>query len=370
MPVQSVTTDLDHRLTKLEKELKQMKDGNYEKLIDLISGKIDSNLTAYLPKVQTVIYDFEDFKMAVEPEMANVKKAYEHQIPNIMGQIDGLRKDIESARNSSEGGSQQKNNYSIQEIYRKVQEHDRQLKKVITSFEIMPTPEQFKEVESRLGYTVSEDFMLNTTANMKESLKADIKKAVEMIVNVDLQMQMNYINRDDFNEKMTELDDKLVNKMGITEFNDALQQFDEDLKEENKETYEYIQSVKKHFAVVTKEIDKIREDFRAYDDRLAAKTSTEETQQIWDNFNRFAFYDDLKDLYNRTLPELSKFEERIIKQNAMLEKSEIILRRYDEVITEKASKHDFKDLEKMVKTQYTANIDFKEIVEKLNERIT
>ena len=214
----------------------------------------------------------------------------------------------------------------------------------------MPTPEQFKEVESRLGYTVSEDFMLNTTANMKESLKADIKKAVEMIVNVDLQMQMNYINRDDFNEKMTELDDKLVNKMGITEFNDALQQFDEDLKEENKETYEYIQSVKKHFAVVTKEIDKIREDFRAYDDHLAAKTSTEETQQIWDNFNRFAFYDDLKDLYNRTLPELSKFEERIIKQNAMLEKSEIILRRYDEVLTEKASKHDFKDLEKMVKT--------------------
>jgi hypothetical protein len=49
------------------------------------------------------------------------------------------------------------------------------------------------------------------------------------------------------------------------------------LKEENKETYEYIQSVKKHFAVVTKEIEKIREDFQAYDDRLAGKTSVEET---------------------------------------------------------------------------------------------
>lgn len=65
--------------------------------------------------------------------------------------------------------------------------------------------------------------------------------------------------------------------MGIPEFNEALQQFDEDLKEENKETYEYIQSVKKHFAVVTKEIEKIREDFQAYDDRLAGKTSVEET---------------------------------------------------------------------------------------------
>lgn len=63
---------------------------------------------------------------------------------------------------------------------------------------------------------------------------------------------------------------------------------------------------------MTKEIEKIREDFQAYDDRLAGKTSVEETQQVWDNFNRFAFYEDLKDLYNRTLPELSRFEERLI----------------------------------------------------------
>ena len=241
---------------------------------------------------------------------------------------------------------------------------------MIASFEVMPTPEQFKEVESRLGYTVSEDFMLNTTANMKDNLAADIKKAVEMIVNVDLQMQMNYVSRDDFSEKMTEIDDKLVNKMGILEFNEALQQFDEDLKEENKETYEYIQSVKKHFAVVTKEIDQIRADFRAYDDRLADKTSVEETQQIWNNFNRFALYDDLKDLYNRTLPELSKFEERLIQYNSVLEKNDIILRRYDEVITEKASKHDVKDLEKLLKTQYTTSADFKENLDKLNERLT
>lgn len=212
--------------------------------------------------------------------------------------------------------------------------------------------------------------MLQTTANLKETLSSDIKKAVKMVVDVDLQMQMNYINRDDFQEKMQEVDDKLVNKMGIPEFNEALQQFDEDLKEENKETYEYIQSVKKHFAVVTKEIEKIREDFRAYDERLIGKTSVEETQQIWDNFNKFAFYDDLKDLYNRTLPELSRFEERLIKQNATLEKNDIILRRYDEVLTEKASKIDVKDLEKLMRTGFTPIQDFKDMFEKLNDRIT
>jgi len=86
----------------------------------------------------------------------------------------------------------------------------------------MPTPEQIKELETRLSYTVSEDFMLQTTANLKETLSSDIKKAVKMVVDVDLQMQMNYINRDDFQEKMQEVDDKLVNKMGIPEFNEAL----------------------------------------------------------------------------------------------------------------------------------------------------
>jgi hypothetical protein len=64
--------------------------------------------------------------------------------------------------------------------------------------------------------------MLQTTANLKESLSSDIKKAVKMVVDVDLQMQMNYINRDDFLEKMQEIDDKLLNKMGIPEFNEAL----------------------------------------------------------------------------------------------------------------------------------------------------
>lgn len=35
-------------------------------------------------------------------------------------------------------------------------------------------------------------------------------------------------------------------------------------------------------------------------------------QPIWKNFERFALYDDLKDLYSKVLPEIVKFEQRII----------------------------------------------------------
>ena len=122
--------------------------------------------------------------------------------------------------------------------------------------------------------------------------------------------------------------------------------------------------------MVTKEIEKIREDFQAYNDRLRDKATVEETQQIWDNFNKFAFYEDLKDLYNRTFPELARFEERLIKFNSHLEKNDIILRRFDEVISEKSSKVDLKELEKLVKTSYTPLDKFNDENEVLNDRIS
>lgn len=58
----------------MEKELRTLTEKNFEKLLDVISLKIDSNMNAYLPKVQTLIYDFEDFKMAYDTEMVTLKK--------------------------------------------------------------------------------------------------------------------------------------------------------------------------------------------------------------------------------------------------------------------------------------------------------
>ena len=67
---------------------------------------------------------------------------------------------------------------------------------------------------------------------------------------------------------------------------------------------------------------------------------------MWSNFNQFALYDDLKDLYGKTVPEIKKFEDRIIEFNCQLERIDEIMRRFDEVITEKASKMDLRDIVK------------------------
>ena len=59
-------------------------------------------------------------------------------------------------------------------------------------------------------------------------------------------------------------------------------------------------------------------------------------------------YDDLKDLYAKTMPEIKKFEDKIINFSISLEKTDIIMRRFDEIMTEKASKMDLRDLAKNI----------------------
>lgn len=80
--------------------MRTLTEKNFDKILDVISSKIDSNMSAYLPKVQALIYDFEDFKMAYDTEMVTLKKYRDVTVPHISTQIEGLRTDIESIRSS------------------------------------------------------------------------------------------------------------------------------------------------------------------------------------------------------------------------------------------------------------------------------
>jgi hypothetical protein len=41
---------------------------------------------------------------------------------------------------------------------------------------------------------------------------------------------------------------------------------------------------------------------------LKTKVDFEEIERLWKNFERYSMYDDLKDLYMKTVPEIFKFE--------------------------------------------------------------
>lgn len=47
-----------------------MKSGN---LLETMAAKIDQNLSTYLPKVQNIVYEFEDFKLQADDDFATIK---------------------------------------------------------------------------------------------------------------------------------------------------------------------------------------------------------------------------------------------------------------------------------------------------------
>ena len=52
---------------------------------------------------------------------------------------------------------------------------------------------------------------------------------------------------------------------------------------------------------------------------LNFKLNKSDAANIWKHFDRFALYNDLKDLYGKTIPELVKFEQKIINFQAEFE---------------------------------------------------
>ena len=113
------------------------------------------------------------------------------------------------------------------------------------------------------------------------------------------------------------------------------------------------QSVKKTVEENNKQIDELR-------DQLDSKLSREEGSRLWGNFSRFAVYDDLKELYQRCLPAISKFEDQLQDFVTDSAKLKLVVRRFDEVISTKVSKFQLAEFQTTVETEYALKADVAE----------
>ena len=82
---------------------------------------------------------------------------------------------------------------------------------------------------------------------------------------------------------------------------------------------------------------------------MHARLNKKDGQQIWRYFRRFAEYDDLKDLYKKVIPQLAKFEQKIIDCQSELNQTALIIRQFDENISSKAEKHAINELYDLIK---------------------
>ena len=62
------------------------------------------------------------------------------------------------------------------------------------------------------------------------------------------------------------------------------------------------------------------------------KLAMTDGKRIWRHFQRFAEYEDLRDLYKKCIPEISKFESKILDFDDDLQKCRLVLRNFDEIL--------------------------------------
>ena len=79
-------------------------------------------------------------------------------------------------------------------------------------------------------------------------------------------------------------------------------------------------------------------------ERLARKAERTELLGVVESLKKYALYQDLKDLYGKVLPPLSTFEAKMEEMSASYEQSKEMIRRYDEIMSEKASKTAIKEI--------------------------
>ena len=74
------------------------------------------------------------------------------------------------------------------------------------------------------------------------------------------------------------------------------------------------------------------------DMKLDDKIELSDLKPLWKNFERFSLYSDFRELYNKVLPEINKFETRIIQLSENMERNNEIVREFDSLISQKTNK--------------------------------
>lgn len=102
---------------------------------------------------------------------------------------------------------------------------------------------------------------------------------------------------------------------------------------------------------------------------MLLKMNKSDATSIWNYFQRFAEYNDLKDLYNKVIPELAKFEQKMANYEKEAKVQQLIIARFDENISQKSSKTQISVLYDYIKKNCATNDEAAGSREAINKSI-
>ena len=142
-----------------------------------------------------------------------------------------------------------------------------------------------------------------------------------------------------------ELKQILERKLFIQEYVDRQTEVTEQYNGRFNEIDDDIDRIKGRIKKCDEDVRNImKHDLKEIKAELKNKSNTEEVLKLWKNFQNFAEYQDLRDLYSKVIPEIQRFEDKMQEMLNEQAKTSLIVKRFDEVLIEKASKQQIREL--------------------------
>ncbi|CDW86627.1 UNKNOWN [Stylonychia lemnae] len=368
-PTRKEFTELNARLQKIEHEMDKQKSEGMTRVVDYTASKFASNIDLYFPKFGILSEQFEEFKVNLEADLASLQISTSN-LANVMSSMELFKKDIEYFRKQYQKASQ----YDLDEIFNTQQLINTEMENLKYQFKSIGSADKIMEIENRLTNDVLSKVAFAEVMKNIESKFVSMLDYRNMIQNIDrLQnyFEQTYISKEEYEDRKQilnkELDLKLQARLSVIDFNDSMQIFEENLDERLTQISAAQELHKKQFQKINKDFINMQQDIKYVDDQLNLKIDLDEGKRIWKNFTKYCLYEDLKDLYNKTVPEIQKFEHKLMEFNSDLEKQQIIIRRFDEILTDKASKQNIKEIYQHI-TLFTESTDFNMFRIQINEK--
>ena len=90
-------------------------------------------------------------------------------------------------------------------------------------------------------------------------------------------------------------------------------------------------------------IDSFEDGLKEFRIDLGDKLDHKDGKKIWEHLQRFAEYSDLKDLYQKCIPQLASFEQKMIEFSNDYDRIEGVISIFDRQLLTKTSKISFEE---------------------------
>eukprot|EP00347_Sterkiella_histriomuscorum_P005859 403355004 len=342
--------DLLQRVQLLEEDQVRYKKEGMIKLAEFAAAKFGQNVDLYFPRFQVLYEDFHGHKQRSDQELEGMKRGIRQDTIGNNSKIDQIKIEVEKMKAAIQ---HQSNSIMDSPVFNSLQDQVRTAQAEIESLKLrmknMPSPEKLESIEHRFREFITFDHFKDFSDNLHRRFctQDQVTNIKDSIYKIDTKL-VNYTTKDELKKVQYQvelnIDKKLLPKLSMEQFQKELEQVDKQFNVRIDAIKTTQNQNKNTFSQINRDFQHIQDDLKYLDEQVQNTVDREEGDKIWNHFKRFCKFDDMKDLYQKTVPEIQKFEQKLIDFTQDMEKNQFIVRRFDEIISDKASKMNIKEV--------------------------